>query len=405
MTEFYSMRLSRHLKKMMKYMRYIFNDHFVLVCVFLVGALGFYYSETLKTLPEGFVYGRPILFLFWLFILPIGKLATLSQEADKVFILPKETEMNGYLLRAVRYSCLVPMVLLFLVSGISMPLVVVSTDYTFSAFLFYFVLLALTKVSHLLLQKYQLFQISSKDHWLWYGIWLGSTAFIIGISLYFLPIVGLVLSAVQAIFFYLFLSKLEARVSLDWEGMILKERARMHRIYQFIHLFTDVPEITSSVKRRKILDPYLNTIKKKTENTYLYLYARSFARGSEYSGLFLRLLIVGCIVLFFLKEFLLSLAIALLFIYLIGFQLIPIYAQFDYMVMTHLYPVPRNQKKKAVSQLMVALLFVAAIFYGIAVLIALPNKLEALMVLGALFVEVVIFTKFYVPYRLKKMED
>lgn len=51
MSGFFGIRLARHLKKMMKYMRYVFNDHFILVCVFLLGGLGFYYSQVLKTLP------------------------------------------------------------------------------------------------------------------------------------------------------------------------------------------------------------------------------------------------------------------------------------------------------------------------------------------------------------------
>ena len=36
-----------------------------------------------------------------------------------------------------------------------------------------------------------------------------------------------------------------------------KEQNRMHRIYKFIQLFTDIPEVSSTVKRRKYLDPLL----------------------------------------------------------------------------------------------------------------------------------------------------
>ena len=44
MHDFFLLRRQRHQKKMMKYMRYVLNDHFVLVCLFLVGGLAFYYS-------------------------------------------------------------------------------------------------------------------------------------------------------------------------------------------------------------------------------------------------------------------------------------------------------------------------------------------------------------------------
>lgn len=404
MSGFFGIRLARHLKKMMKYMRYVFNDHFVLVCVFLLGGLGFYYSEVLKTLPENFVWGRPLVIILWLVILQIGRLATLAEEADKVFILPKELEMKAYLNRALRYSIWLPLVALVLIGGMSMPLVVVSTGWEFSTFFYFIVMLGLMKISHLFVQKYDLYQISSKEYSLSFMLWLLSSLGIIALSLYTIPVAGLAGAFVQVVGFYLVLQKKEQAVSLDWEKMIQKEKSRMHRIYQFIHLFTDVPEISSSVKRRKVLDPVLVKIKKTSENTYLYLYARSFLRGSEYSGLFIRLVLVGGVILFFLKEFWISMGVSVLFVYLIGFQLIPIYTQFDYMVMTRLYPVPNSQKKQAVSKLVTILLFVAAVLFSIFVLIALPDVKESLLIIGALFIEVVLFAKFYVPYRLKKME-
>lgn len=404
MSAFYNVRLNRHLKKMMKYMRYVFNDHFVLVCIFLLGGLGFYYSQVLKTLPQNFVWGRPLVLLIWLVVLFIGRLATLAEEADMVFLLPKEPEVPAYLNRAMKHSLLLPAVACLLIGGMTMPLVVISSTFSFSSFLSFFIMLVVLKISNLFLQKYDLYQLSNHQYRNAFGLWVLSSAAIMTVSLYTLPVFGPILAIVQVLLVKVILQKKETVVSLDWEKMVRKEKSRMYRIYQFIHLFTDVPEITSSVKRRKFADPLLNKLKKTTENTYLNLYARSFVRGSEYSGLFLRLVVLGGVMLFFLKEFWISIAVALLFLYLIGFQLIPIYAQFDYMVMTQLYPVSQGQKKKAVSQLIFVLLVIAAVFYSVFVLITLPQKQEALLIMVALFVEVFLFTKAYVPYRLKKME-
>ncbi|MGC6770002.1 ABC transporter permease [Enterococcus sp. LJL128] len=404
MADLYRMRLSRHLKKMMKYMQYVFNDHFVLVCIFLLGGLGFYYSEILKNLPEEFSWGKPLILLMWLAVLWIGQLATLTQEADKVFILPKEAEMKGYLQRALRHSFILPAACCLLLGGITMPFVVVATGQPFSSFIFYLIMLLLLKLSHLKWQEYDLYQVGTNESRLWLLIWLGASAGAIVASLYIQPLIGLGAAAgIFGLFSVLLAQKLQG-VSLDWEKMIRKENNRLHRIYRFIHLFTDVPEITGSIKRRKLLDPLLKQIKQTTKNTYLYLYTRSFVRGSEYSGLFLRLLGVGGIILYFSNEFLMSLGIAAIFIYLMGFQLIPIYSQFDYMVMTHLYPVSIKQKKQAVSFLLTVILSVAAVVFSILVLVVLPNKQEALIVVGVLIAEIVIFTKLYAPQRLKKME-
>ncbi|MCB5952787.1 ABC transporter permease [Enterococcus sp. BWT-B8] len=404
MSELYRMRLSRHLKKMMKYMQYVFNDHFVIVCVFLLGGLGFYYSEFLKNLPEEFVWGRPLVLLIWLAILFIGKLATLTQEADKVFILPKEAEMPGYFKRALSYSAILPAVSIFLISGMTMPLVVVTTRETFVSFIYYLLMLLLLKFTHLKWQEFDLYQIPGNKSQQWQLIWLLGSAAAIAASLYVVPLAGLIVAIILCGMLGYFLPKLKAGISLDWEKMIKKENNRMYQIYRFINLFTDVPEITGSVKRRKAFDPLLNKIKKENKNTYLYLYARSFLRGSEYSGLFLRLLGLGGVILYFSNDFIMSLGAAIVFLYLMGFQMIPIYSQFDYMVMTQLYPAPATQRKQAVSFLLMVLLFTAAAIFSILTLIALPNKPEGLLVVAALVVEVIVFTKLYVPQRLKKME-
>ena len=404
MSQLYRTRLSRHLKKMMKYMQYVFNDHFVIVCVFMLGGLGFYYSEVLKSLPQGFVWGRPLLLIIWLATLMIGKLATLTQEADKVFILPKESEMPAYLQRALSHSAILPGVAILLITGMTMPLVVVSTGQTFVTFVYYLLMLLLLKGAHLKWQEFDLYQLPKNKRRQWQLIWLLSSVAAIALALYLLPLAGLIAGAVVFGLFVVLLPKSKENASLDWEGMIKKENNRMHQIYRFINLFTDVPEITGNIKRRKIFDPLLNAIKKDNKNTYLYLYSRSFLRGSEYSGLYLRLLLLGGIVVYLSNDFIMALVVGLVFVYLMGFQLIPIYSQFDYMVMTQLFPTPATQKKQAVSFLLLFLLFSAVVIFGLLALIALPSIQEGLLVLAALAAEVVIFTLLYVPQRLKKME-
>lgn len=58
MKEFFRQRLNLHQKNMQRYLKYVFNDHFALTMTFLVGGLGLYYSNILKTLPKGFIWGR-----------------------------------------------------------------------------------------------------------------------------------------------------------------------------------------------------------------------------------------------------------------------------------------------------------------------------------------------------------
>lgn len=331
---------------MSKYLRYILNDHFVLVCMFLLGGLGLYYSQLLKELPRDFVWGRPLILLGWLLLIQVGKLATLTEEPDKVFLLPKEKQFAAYLKRALRYSLILPIVVSFLGSGLLMPLIVVTTGWSFQTFFLFLVMLVCMIYTHLSLQSYGLYHLSSTTYRSWWFVWLISSLLIMTGAIYWTPWVGVIGGIILAVCLSSIWQNKMKQSFLDWEKMIQKEQNRMHRIYKFIQLFTDIPEVSSTVKRRKYLDPLLGVVKKTSENTYDYLFIRSFLRGSEYSGLLFRLILVGGVLLFFLQEFWIALVVALLFVYLIGFQLIPMYTQFDYMVMTQLYPISIEKNKQ-----------------------------------------------------------
>lgn len=401
MTDFFSQRLQRHQKHMMRYLRYVFNDHFALICTFLVGGLGLYYSELLKTLPQPFRIGGWIVLLLWISALCFGRLATLTKPADLIFLLAKESQMAAYLNRAVRYSMWLPFGVLFLIVGASMPLVVVSVDMPFSSFPLYVLLMWLLKISDLMIQRLRLYQdttVQSKRQRL---IWLLAVIASISCSLWLTPWLGLLLAVVQALWFVFFLKA--PKHLLAWDQMIQVEQTRLHRIYRFINLFTDVPQITAQAKRRKYLDWLLNWVPKDHKNTYLYLYLRRLIRGSQYGGLYVRLTLIASLILCFVQETWLSLLIGCLFIYLIGFQLLPLTNEFQYMVLTHLYPVQTEQKVAAMKKVLALLLFFAALIFAVIGGFTLTSLSQWGLTAGGYFIFTGGFLKIYLPNRLKKM--
>src|SRR5699024_11173662 len=175
------------------------------------------------------------------------------------------------------------------------------------------------------------------------------------------------------------------------------------RLYRFVNLFTDVPEITASVKRRSYLDFLLSRISFEQKNTYLYLFTRRFLRGSEYSGLYLRLILVGTLLLFFTRDSLLALFIGIVFIYLIGFQLLTLYREFQYVVLAQLYPINKSQKQNNIKKLLACLLAVTAFIFSLTTLWSLTSWLDRIAVCLVWFLVVILFIQFYLPKRLKKM--
>lgn len=401
MNEFFQQRLRLHQKTMQRYLKYVFNDHFALTMTFLVGGLGLYYSNTLKTLPKGFTWGTVIVLGVWLIALHIGQFASLAKPADAVFLLPKEKQMRGYLTQAFKYSCYLPFGVLVLIGGATMPLVVLATGMAFSTFAFFLLTLWGLKFSQLQIQRMDLFQDMEKATKNAYLLWWMISLATLSVGLFIYPLIGMLLSFLQMYLFHnLCWQKMQA--PLDWDKMIATEQHRLYRLYRFINLFTDVPEITAQIKRRKYMDGFLGNIKFMQKNTYLYLYARRFVRGTEFSGLYLRLLALGSILLVFIVERWFALGIGALFIYLIGFQLLPLYHQFQYMTSVQLYPVSEKQKLRAIQTLLrIALLAVAMIFSVISSVV-IATWADRAIVTGGFFIVAILFVELYVPYRLNK---
>ncbi|MHC9001422.1 ABC transporter permease [Enterococcus bulliens] len=163
MQAFFNDRVKKHQQQMQRYLRYVFNDHFALLMTLLIGAGGLYYSNFLKTLTPPFSIGRIFIVLIFLLALTFGRYASLTKPADQLFLLPKETQMRQYLVKALRYSCIVPFAMLFLIVGAVMPLYVVSTAQGFVQFFSLFIMMATLKFSHLLVQQTLLFLIPKKD--------------------------------------------------------------------------------------------------------------------------------------------------------------------------------------------------------------------------------------------------
>lgn len=402
MKELFATRLQQHQKQMMRYLRYVFNDHFVLACTFLLGGVGLYYSDLVKTLPANFLPGKLLILIVLVGLLHVGTFVSLTKPADQVFLLPKEVQMQDFLKRAFRYSLIFPFAVLVLGAGFLMPLYVVSTGQAYWAFFPLVLLLWSLKVAFLYLRRYQLVQnpwLASRS----YPSWLLACGILLAVALWFSPWLSLVGALLLVVVFREFLVK-RVKQPLAWDKMIATENRRLQRIYRFINLFTDVPQIATSVKRRKYFDGILALIPKDQKHSYLYLFAHRLLRGSDFGGLYGRLLVLGSVLLYFVTERWFSIALGCLFLYLIGFQLVPLFNQFQYMMMTQLYPLPTKQKERALQQLLVGLLLFAGVVFALVSCFVYPDWVERAWLLGSFSLFSLAFGYLYLPMRLKKMQ-
>lgn len=396
MNNLWKKRLNLYLKRMIKYYRYVFNDHFVIALLFLLGGISYTYSNFIKSLNVDLSYpwAKPVVIIVLLVMLQFGKVGTLIDEPDKVFLLPQEKGMREYLMKAQKRAWVSNSVIQIVVWIVLLPFIYYGVHLN----LVESIILLLSQVA-LKVAQVNLFFIRAFEA----KYQAGKYSLILN---YVVPLIAYTLGLYASIYFalgitvglILYLKSLPKNKIIQWNYLIDVEKLRLMRKYSFFNLFTDVPQIKKKAKRRK----YLDWLIPKFKNVYGHLFIRAIIRNGEYSGLYIRLTVIEFIVLLFIPKFWLSLVIGMLFIYLIGFQMLPLYKYFDDNVFVHLYPLETNRKGKEFKSILLALLIINALISAIAVYIAIQNILLSGAFLALVLVESILFVYGYANLRLEK---
>ncbi|AZP05015.1 ABC transporter permease [Jeotgalibaca ciconiae] len=402
--ELLSKRRKKYFSKLSRYSKYVFNDHFVIVLFFLLGALAYQYSEVLKTLTSENVLGRFIWVVVLTFALFFGKLMTLAERADQVFLAVKEIQWQQYIKNAKRMSMWLPGVFLLLLTGMAMPILIIAGRGQSLEFVFIAAMLLLLKWFHFGIEELTLRSGTGPIvRILKHGFFLASFLLLL-IAFFVHSGISLVGAAVLTIAFdrWLVYSALKEYALLDWEKLIQSEEKRVSKINRLINLFTDVPIVKNKVKRRKYLDRLINRVAGK-ENPYQYLYTRMFMRGADYLGLFIRLSVIGIAILTFSTISYLSLLINVLFLFITSFQMIPFYYELDENILTQLYPQPITKKRSGFKKLLSQLLGIDSVLLALATM-AGSGILTGLAALGLNILFSIFFILFYLDKRTTKQD-
>ncbi|MED3651490.1 ABC transporter permease [Heyndrickxia sporothermodurans] len=394
-------RVQLYIHELRKYLKYIFNDHLLFVAIFALGAGAYYYNGWVKTLDESFPIGLVMGILLGLF-LTMSPIYTLLKEADKVYLLPIEMKMASYFRKSILFSFVIQAYLLLMLLAICMPMYVQASGNGFQSFLYILIVLFILKVWNLYLQ-WDMLKIQDQRTAIfdWLIRFVLNSCFIYFIIERANPwIYGLFIILYLALF--VFYHRTVKGKTLKWDVLIDKEQKRLNAFYRFANLFTDVPKLKGQVKRRKWLDWIFQFISYEQKNTYTFLFARTLIRSSEFFGLYMRLSIIGAILLYFSNQMYLSIGISILFLFLTAFQLIPMVNYHELKIWQYLYPVDRTFKEKSFLTILTVSIFIQSIFFGVVVLFS-QSWLNGLIVCLAGILFSVIFTKSYVPVRLRKM--
>lgn len=361
-------RLGQTSKELGKYLRYIFNGHIVIVFIFLVGAAAYYYQAWVDTLTPEF----PVAFIMAAFLALLvthSPIYTLLKDADRIFLLPLEEKLGSYFSRSVLFSFFLQLYGLLFGLAVLMPMYAALNAGNFTIFFLFFAMLAVLKIANLLIrwrvQYYVEISAHRTDSLIRYFV-NGVFLFLLFDGASYWLLLPIVLIYVLLYVFYSYQTK---EKGLKWEYLVTQHERRMMAFYRLANMFTDVPILRNSVKRRRWLDFLGGFISFNRENVYTYLYVKTFVRGGEYFGLFVRLTIIGAIGIYLLPTSYVQLVFVILFLFLTGFQLFPLWKHHQNKTILMLYPVGEEVKERSFQRILLVLLCIQALLLSAAILI------------------------------------
>ncbi|GEK91449.1 ABC transporter permease [Alkalibacterium kapii] len=396
-TDLFKERQTNYYKRMSKYLKYVLNDHFVILVLFLGGATALAYQNYLKSIQVEAVLPRMILMIITVIAVFSGSIRTLIEPADAVFLLPKEKALNKLMKKNMVHSLIFHNSYMLLLGGVGAP-ILLETDYTGRiGLVFWLLFLVIWKTIYGLYIYYSLKQHKKTNN---KNVLISMVSvFLISLTilLFFSVSIGFITSIISFFLYSFVVFKSDERESWNWEKLIETEQKRIQKIYSIINLFIETPYSKHRVKRLKSMD-FLYAIPVLKKVPEIYYLSRMFIRNYNFSGLYLRLLVIGSIAIYFSENWIINSVISVLFLYLTGFQLVPLEQIIKKSIHFRLYPNSGN-KLKSVQQLILMLLVISSLVYSLFSFNAGNTAVLGLLFLNSVFT--LFFTYLYLPARLK----
>ena len=401
--ELFETRVRKYQKKSMKYMRYVLNDHFLIVLFFLFGFIMVQYSSWIQLIR---VLELPLLGLLGALLASVpffGGVATLLEPADGIFLSVVGQDFKAYLQKAIRRSWMLPILVMLAATGIIFPIVAQAFGTNLSMFVKLFLLQAFFKD---LLFRCTKYAYRGVLHFTWMeklGIYMIAVVNFFGMFLWISEgwsIVLLVIPVLLSIFVEQYYGK--AVFVYQFDKMIEMELERQQRIYRLFALFVDVPMLHKPhAHRRTYLDGVLKMLVGNQPSGHRYLVSRTVIRTSQYMSLLLQLAVVSFVVALFSQPYYWNFIVNALLMMLLGFQLVGVIQSANTQNSHFASLVDSNTRLQDDLSVLMLTMVVSGIVIGISSAIGMR---ELIGLVGIVFYPIfgVFFTQFYLRFRFIK---
>lgn len=396
-------RVRKYQKKSMKYIRYMLNDHFLIVLFFLFGFIMVQYSNWIQTIR---VLEWPLLGLLAVLLASIpffGGIATFLEPADAIFLSVVGQDFKEYLQKAIRRSWALPLLVMLISTGIAFPIVAQAFGTNMSMFVKLFLLQVLFKD---LLFRCTKYAYRGVLHFTWMekiGIYVIAVVNFFGIFLWISEgwsFVLLVIPALLSIFIEQYYGK--AAFVYRFDSMIESELERQQRIYRLYALFVDVPMVHKpQAHRRSYLDGVLKVLVGNQPSGHRYLVSRTVIRTSQYMSLLFQLAVISFVVALFSQEYYWNFIVNPLLVMLLGFQLVGVIQSANTQNSHFSSLADNNARLQDDLSVLMWTMVASGIVLGIS---SVMGMREEIGLVGIIIYPIfgILFTQFYLRYRLLK---
>ena len=401
--ELFETRVRKYQKKSMKYMRYVLNDHFLIVLFFLFGFIMVQYSSWIQSIR---VLELPLLGLIGALLASVpffGGVATLLEPADGIFLSVGGQDFKAYLQKAIRRSWMLPILVMLASTGIIFPIVAQAFGTNLSMFVKLFLLQVFFKD---LLFRCTKYAYRGVLHFTWMeklGIYMIAVANFFGMFLWISEgwsIVLLVIPVLLSIFVEQYYGK--AAFVYQFDKMIEMELERQQRIYRLFALFVDVPMLHKPhAHRRTYLDGVLKMLVGNQPSGHRYLVSHTVIRTSQYMSLLLQLAVVSFVVALFSQPYYWNFIVNALLMMLLGFQLVGVIQSANTQNSHFASLVDSKTRLQDDLSVLMLTMVLSGIVIGISSAIGMR---ELIGLVGIVFYPIfgILFTQFYLRYRFLK---
>lgn len=316
-------RYQTAMAEMTKYTRYMANGGLLFTVYFVVLYGLVVYGRFLDQLNPDFP-GNLVMGSLFILLAFYRSTRTFLVEADQVFLLPVLPDLANYMKRVRVYNAFYGLIRA-IIPFLAVSVLYVRTEDTTPVELFV-LFFALSMVG----AAANLSKLEGVGHRivLLYATGAGILV-MLGMGLFSIVVTSLLLLTI-------YLKKQDQLPLMDW---ILLEQESRDRFYRIANWFVDVPRLSTTYKRRRLLSHLVEKIGFDHKRTFDYLYLKQFIRSTDGIGLIVRLTLIGVLFMWLGKDnaWLVTLAVPA-FGGLTSFQLAPFTRAIDSHLLTRLLP-------------------------------------------------------------------